>query len=68
MQKAEAIKHFGGVTKLARELGISRQAIHAWPSEVPDLYRYKLNYLSNGALPIDTIAGAAQPPPPQATQ
>lgn len=53
MQKTVAIEHFGGVTKLASKLGITRQAIHAWPDEVPDLYQYKLHYLSDGKLPLD---------------
>lgn len=53
MQKAQAIEHFGGVTKLAAKLGVSRQAIHAWPEIVPDLWQYKLHYLSDGKLPLD---------------
>lgn len=63
MQKAQAIEHFGGVTKLAKKLGITRQAIHAWPQEVPDLYRYKLHYLSEGELPLEQ-----QPDEPQGTR
>lgn len=53
MDKATAIQHFGGVTKLAALLGISRQAIHAWPKDVPNLYTYKLHYLSDGHIPLD---------------
>jgi hypothetical protein len=51
MQKAEAIRHFGGAQKLASALGLkSRQAIYAWPEEVPELYQYKLHHLSGGKL------------------
>lgn len=54
MQKSQAIEHFGGITKLAAKLGVSRQAIHAWPNEVPELWRYKIHYLSEGKLPLET--------------
>lgn len=52
MQKIQAIEHFGGVTKVSALLGISRQAIHKWPPEVPDLYQYRLHQLSDGQLPL----------------
>jgi hypothetical protein len=53
MQKTEAIEHFGGAAKLAHALGLkSRQAIYAWPEEVPELYQYKLHHLSGGKLPL----------------
>ena len=36
MQKAEAVRHFGSAAKLATALGLkSRQAVYAWPEEVP---------------------------------
>lgn len=53
MQKSQAIEHFGGVSKLAAKIGISRQAIHAWPETVPDRWQYKLHYLSEGALAVN---------------
>lgn len=53
MQKLDAIRHFGGAAKLAHALGLkSRQAIYAWPDEVPELYQYKLNHLSGGELEL----------------
>lgn len=52
MDKSHAIEHFGGVTKLAALLGISRQAIYCWPDQVPDLWQYKLHHLSDGKLEI----------------
>ncbi len=33
--KTKAVKHFGSKTKLARELGITRQAIQHWPDRQP---------------------------------
>lgn len=59
MQKSEAIKHFGGAPQLAAVLGLTRQAIYMWPEEVPELYRYKLHYLSGGKLPLDPAAPAS---------
>lgn len=54
MQKSQAIEHFGGVAKLAAILGVSRQAIHAWGDTVPELWRYKIHYLSEGKLPLES--------------
>jgi hypothetical protein len=55
MQKTDAIRHFGGAQKLASALGLkSRQAIYAWPEEVPELYQYKLYHLSGGKLRLST--------------
>jgi len=59
MKKSSAIQHFGGVTKLSGLLGISRQAIYMWPDEVPDLYQYKLHYLSEQRLPLGRAARGA---------
>ena len=53
MQKLEAIRHFGSAQKVAEAVGLkSRQAIYAWPDEVPDLYQYKLHHLSGGLLKL----------------
>ncbi len=52
MLKSQAIEFFGGAPALARALGLTRQAIHAWPDVVPDLYQYKLHHLSGGKLPL----------------
>lgn len=61
MRKSDAIKHFGGVNKLAELLDLTRQAIWSWPEEVPDLYTYKLHHLSDGTLPLDEPAARGQP-------
>lgn len=53
MQKADAVNHFGGVGKLAAQLGISRQAIHAWGETVPELWAYKIHHLSEGNVPLE---------------
>ena len=53
MRKSDAIEFFGGAQQLANVLGLkSRQAIYAWPEEVPELYQYKLAHLTAGKLPL----------------
>jgi hypothetical protein len=53
MQKADAIRHFGSVQKVADAAGLkSRQAVYMWPDEVPDLYQYKLHHVSGGKLKL----------------
>lgn len=53
MQKSEAIKYFGSAQRLASALGLkSRQAIYAWPDQVPDRWQYKLHHISKGKLPL----------------
>lgn len=53
MKKTDAIQYFGGSQKLADEVGLkSRQAIYAWPEEVPDLYQYLLHYRTSKRLPL----------------
>lgn len=53
MQKADAIRHFGGVQKLAHAVGLkSRQAVYLWPDEVPEKYQYKLHHMTGGQLPL----------------
>lgn len=53
MQKTEAIQYFGSAQKLATALGLkSRQAIYAWPDEVPDRWQYKIHHMSGGVLQL----------------
>lgn len=62
MLKSEAIEFFGGAPKLGRLLGLTRQAIHAWPEVVPDLYQYKLHHLSEGRLPLSVVPPQQEAP------
>lgn len=50
MRKDDAIRFFGSSAKLARALGISRQAVSKWEDEVPESRRYQLHVLTGGAL------------------
>jgi hypothetical protein len=56
MQKSAAANYFGGVPKLARVLGVTRQCVYKWPDQVPDLYQYKLHFLSDYKLPVSREA------------
>jgi DNA-binding transcriptional regulator YiaG len=50
MLTRDAIRHFGSLTKLARALSISRQAVHQWGRNVPDSSAFKLQVITHGAL------------------
>lgn len=49
MTKQEAIDHYGGAQKLADALGISFQAVYAWP-EIPLGRQYQLQVMTGGKL------------------
>jgi len=58
MQKSAVIEFFGSAQKVAAAVGLkSRQAIYAWPPEVPELYQYRLHRLSGGKLPLSPQYG-----------
>lgn len=42
MDKSFAIAKAGSISALARILGVSRQAVQQWGSELPELQRYRL--------------------------
>jgi biotin operon repressor len=48
MKTDEAIKEFGSMNQLAKALGITRQAVHRWGEDVPELRRYQINELKQG--------------------
>jgi len=50
MKKADAIRHYGSVRRLADALGITYQAIYQWGEDVPESSAYKLQVLTGGAL------------------
>lgn len=50
MRKEDAIRYFGNATKLARALGISKQAISKWGDDVPEGRDYQIEVLTGGAL------------------
>lgn len=50
MRTRQAIKHFGSAAALAKALGITRQSVHEWGSEVPEGRAYQLEVMTDGAL------------------
>lgn len=50
MKKQTAIQHFGSLTAVAKALGISVQAVHAWPEEIPIGRAYQLQVVTGGQL------------------
>ncbi len=53
MKKSDVLAYFGGSQRRVAEfLGISVQAVHAWPDTIPESSAYKLQVLTNGALKV----------------
>ncbi len=52
MRTQEAIEHFGGATKLAEALGLTRDAIYKWGAYPPNETQYKIIVLSGGRLAV----------------
>lgn len=53
MTKTEALEHFGGVTAVAKALGMSKQAVSLWPERIPGLQQYRLMVATGGQLQVD---------------
>jgi hypothetical protein len=53
MKKTEAISHFGNQAKIARAVGISRQAVSQWGEFVPPAIAALLAKISGGKLIFD---------------
>ena len=52
MTTFEAMRFFGGATKLAEALGLTRDAIYKWGAYPPNKTQYKLMVLSGGRLAV----------------
>jgi len=54
MLKSTVLKYYGGNgAKVARALGIHRQAVHMWDRRVPLISAIKLERITNGELALD---------------
>lgn len=60
MTKTEVIAHFGGVSQVAKALGLSYEAVRQWPEKIPKLRQYEIERLTEGKLSV------AQPANPHA--
>ncbi len=58
MKPADAIRHFGSISKLARALGLAPPTIHDWVNngEIPESRQYQVQLASNGVLLADKPA------------
>lgn len=54
MTTQDCIKHFGSVAELARQLGVTEQAIYQWGTSPPRLRQFQIQHLSAGALSVET--------------
>jgi len=52
MTKDEAIKFWGGPTRLAKALGITRDAVHKWKKYPPIDKQFQIMVLSGGRLAV----------------
>ena len=52
MTTDEAVKLWGGQTRLAKALGITRDAIYKWRDYPPMAYQYQIMVLSGGRLAV----------------
>lgn len=50
MNKSDAVKHFGGVVRLAEALGIQSQAVSQWGEKIPMRRAYEIEKLTGGQL------------------
>jgi DNA-binding transcriptional regulator YdaS (Cro superfamily) len=50
MKKAEVLKHFEGVSRVAELLAISPSAVSQWSEELPLLRQYQIEAASGGKL------------------
>lgn len=53
MKKSVALKHFGGVVKLAEALTVSHSSVSQWGEIIPEKQALRLDWLTNGKLKYD---------------
>lgn len=53
VKKSDVLEYFGGVSKAANALGITRSAVSQWDETIPESSAYKLESLTGGQLKAD---------------
>ena len=55
MNYQKVVSHFGGLSRAALTLGLSRQTVHAWKvrKRIPGRWQVKLEAMTNGKLKAD---------------
>lgn len=65
MKTDDVIAHFGGITPLAKALGVKTQAISQWGENIPKLRAYQIEVVTGGALKADPATPSGQQRPYQ---
>ncbi|AUZ81306.1 MULTISPECIES: Cro/CI family transcriptional regulator [Aeromonas] len=55
MKKLDVIAYFGGVTKTAKALGISKSAVSLWGEEIPYGRACQVQLLTKGKLKTEQV-------------
>ncbi|GKQ95992.1 MULTISPECIES: Cro/CI family transcriptional regulator [Aeromonas] len=55
MKKLDVIAYFGGVTKTAKALGISKSAVSLWGEEIPYGRACQIQLLTKGKLKTEQV-------------
>jgi hypothetical protein len=53
MRKRDVLARFGGPIKTAKALGITRSAVAQWGALVPERIAWRVQHLTDGALPVN---------------
>lgn len=53
MNKDEVLSYFGGVSNLARLLGISHASVSGWGNVIPKGRAFEIQTITNNALKVD---------------
>tara|TARA_Y100000593_G_C4102192_1_gene233800 strand:- start:127 stop:312 length:186 start_codon:yes stop_codon:yes gene_type:complete len=53
MTKTEVIEHYGGVTKAANALGVTKGAVSLWSEDLPAKIQCLIEVVSKGKLKAD---------------
>ena len=56
MKTQDAIKYFGTASRLARALGIERQAVSAWGEKIPSGRQFQIEVITKGKLKAEKVA------------
>lgn len=61
MFKKDVVRYYGSMAAAGRAMGISKSAVSQWPELVPELWAYKIQVLTKGALRLDPKLYASPP-------
>jgi len=59
MTKEQAVRHYGGVKKLADALGVWPQVIYSWGDNIPMARQYELEVKTGGKLRAERASKGA---------